>query len=87
MLEQKRVKRGCRREKGEEVYEGEGSATDENQIFHKERYPGILTVKLLNGFSSRTIKKGGGETFPLDLELEICKRGKFSLNNNTKISF
>ena len=43
---------------GKEVYEGEGSATDENQIFHKGRSPGILTVKLLKGFSSRTIKKG-----------------------------
>ena len=77
MLEQKRVKRGCRREKGEEVYEGEGSATDENQIFHKERYPGILTVKLLNGFSSRTIKKGGGETFPWTLNLKSAKGENF----------
>ena len=60
---------------GKEVYEGEGSATDENQIFHKGRSPGILRVKLLKGFSSRTIKKGGGVTFPCTLNLK-SEKGK-----------
>ena len=53
----------------------DGSTTDENQIFYKERSQGILTVKILNGFSSRTIKKG--ENLPLHLELEICDGGNF----------